>query len=81
MYLKPGDKIQKGDYYLNSLGQWQLSKAIGLSIKYWEFGRYFRPVLTLLGERTPQEFELKINGSGPETGCRAFNFPQIIRGN
>ena len=32
--------------------------------------------VTYLGG-TPQEFELKIEGPGPETGCRVFNFPPI----
>lgn len=43
--LKSGDKIQKGDYYLNARSEYQLSRLVGLSIKVAEVGRYYRPFL------------------------------------
>lgn len=42
-YLKPNQILHKGDLYLNNLGEWQETLAIGSSVQASEYGRYFRP--------------------------------------
>lgn len=39
-YLEEGEVIDSNTYYLNRLGNWIKAKAIGIKIRYSEFGRY-----------------------------------------
>ena len=42
-YLKEGERIDENTFYLNRLGKWIPSRAIGATVKYSEYGRYIKP--------------------------------------